>query len=180
MTSPFLNSGASSNSSTSNITVNSIKPNALGNIILPLKTTLASLNDTNISAPINAQQLTYNSSTQKWQNSTPSTFSTALSALTDCAVSGLANDNVLYYNSTNSKWENKALQESDITSLSTDLSACEKTSNKNSSLGYCPLDINSLVPIANIPSLSESQITNLTTDLRKNPLIKMLQVDTVH
>ena len=40
-----------------------------------------------------------------------------------------------------------------------------KIANKNTSLGYCPLDINLLVPIANIPSLSESQITNLSTDL---------------
>ena len=45
------------------------------------------------------------------------------------------------------------------------MSACEKTANKNVASGYCPLDINSLVPIANIPSIAESYITNLTTDL---------------
>ena len=89
MSNPFLSNGGSnsSSSSSSNITVNSIKPNALGNISIPLKTTSASLNDTNISAPSNAQQLTYNSTTQKWQNTTPSTFTTSLSNLNDCAVS---------------------------------------------------------------------------------------------
>ena len=88
------------------------------------------MNDVNIATPSNAQQLTYNSTTQKWQNSTPSTFTTALSALTDCSVSSLANDNILYYNSTNSKWQNKNLQESDTTNLTSDLSSCEKTANK--------------------------------------------------
>ena len=108
MSNPFLSIGGScTSSSSSDITVNGIKANALGNVVLPLKTTLASLNDTNILTPSNAQQLTYNSTTQKWCNTTPSTFTTALSALTDCSVSSLANDNILYYNSTNSKWQMK-------------------------------------------------------------------------
>ena len=41
----------------------------------------------------------------------------------------------------------------------------KKTANKNVASGYCSLDSNSLVPVANIPTLSESKITNLTTDL---------------
>ena len=135
-----------------------VKANALGNIVLALKTTLASLNDVNIATPSNAQQLTYNSTTQKWCNTTPSTFTTALSALTDCSVSSLANDNILYYNSTNSKWQNKNLQESDITNLTSDLSSCEKTANKNAASGYCPLDSNSLVPTANIPTSYIAQV----------------------
>ena len=82
MSNPFLNAGNSSTSSSSaGITVNGIKANALNNILLPLKTTLASLNDVNIATPSNAQQLTYNSTTQKWCNTTPSTFTTALSAV---------------------------------------------------------------------------------------------------
>ena len=128
-------------------------------------TYLRSLYDVGISNVQNNQLLSYDSTTQKWVNSTPATVTTSLSALTDCSVGSLVNNNVLYYNSTNSKWENKALQESYLTSLSTDLSACEKTSNKNISSGYCGLDVNSLVSVSNLPSISESKVINLTTDL---------------
>ena len=41
----------------------------------------------------------------------------------------------------------------------------KKTANKNVAAGYCPLDVNSLVPISNLPSISESLVTNLSTDL---------------
>ena len=37
--------------------------------------------------------------------------------------------------------------------------------SKNNANGLCGLDSNSLVPVANIPNLSESTKTNLTTDL---------------
>ena len=150
MSNPFMSTTGSSTAA--NILVNGVKANANGNITIPVGASyLSSLNNCSITTPTNAQQLTYNSTTQKSQNSTPSTFTTSLSDLTDCSVSSLVNNNVLYYNSTNSKWQNKALGESDITNLSSDLSACEKTANKNVASGYCPLDINSLVPIASIP-----------------------------
>ena len=166
MTSSFMNYTSGSTSSSSTISVNGVKANANGNITIPVGASyLSSLNDCSITTPSNAQQLKYNSTNQKWQNTSPATFTTALSALNDCYVSSIVNNNVLYYNSTNSKWQNKALGESDITNLSSDLSACEKTANKNVASGYCPLDINSLVPVANIPSIAESYITNLTTDL---------------
>ena len=49
--------------------------------------------------------------------------------------------------------------------MTTDLYNCEKVANKGVSNGYCGLDTNSLVPLINIPNLSESQINNLTNDL---------------
>lgn len=41
----------------------------------------------------------------------------------------------------------------------------ENSQNRGIANGYAPLDANSFVPLANIPSLPESQITNLTADL---------------
>ena len=41
----------------------------------------------------------------------------------------------------------------------------KKIANKGIANGYCGLDTNSLVPVANIPNIAESQINNLNTDL---------------
>ena len=95
---PFI---SSSNNSSTNIKVNNQKSNVLGNISVPL----SSCPDVSISAPTNAQQLTYNSTLSQWTNTTPSTLTTALSALTDCSISDPVANNALIYDSTSSKWK---------------------------------------------------------------------------
>lgn len=66
--------------------------------------TLASLTDTDITAPSNGQVLTFDSTSEKWENSTPATPS--LAGLSDTAVTDPSNGQVLTYNSTSGKWEN--------------------------------------------------------------------------
>jgi len=67
---------------------------------------LADLTDTAISSPTNGQALVYNSTTQKWENTTPVN---SLSGLSDANISSASDKNILQFNSTSNKWENKAL-----------------------------------------------------------------------
>jgi len=60
--------------------------------------------------------LTYNSSTEKWENSVIISGAGTLDGLTDTDISSVADMQVLAYNSTSSKWENTTLI--DIDSLS--------------------------------------------------------------
>ena len=60
-----------------------------------------------------------------------------------------------------------SLAESDISGLTSDLSACEKFINKGALNGYCGLDDNSLISLSNLPSIPEAYIANLPTDLAK-------------
>jgi hypothetical protein len=55
--------------------------------------------------------------------------------------------------------------EAQVTNLTADLAATEKSANKGAASGYAPLDSSSKVPATNLPSLPESQITNLVSDL---------------
>lgn len=66
--------------------------------------TLASLTDTDITTPSNGQVLTYDSTSEKWENSTPATPS--LAGLSDTVVTDPSNGQVLTYNGTSEKWEN--------------------------------------------------------------------------
>ena len=43
----------------------------------------------------------------------------------------------LYYNG--SHWINQNISENNVSHLTSDLLSCEKTTNKNSANGYCPL-----------------------------------------
>ena len=65
----------------------------------------------------------------------------------------------LYYNG--SQWINQNIGEINVSNLTSDLLSCEKTCNKNSADGYCPLDQNKLIPNSNIPQLSFSNLTNI-------------------
>ena len=51
------------------------------------------------------------------------------------------------------------MSESKITNLTTDLSACEKSANKNVASGYCPLDSNIFVPLSNLGNCTNNTIT---------------------
>ena len=81
MSNPFLNY----NNGNSNLKVNNQKANSLGNISVALST----LPDVNISSVENAQQLTYNTTLQKWCNASASSVTTALQDLTDCDISNV-------------------------------------------------------------------------------------------
>ena len=83
----------------------------------------------------------------------------------DVSISSLNNAQVLTYDSIAFKWINSNITESQITNLTTDLSSCEKISNKGIYNGYCGIDTNTLISVSNIPNLSESQINNLNNDL---------------
>ena len=47
-----------------------------------------------------------------------------------------------------------------MTNLTSDLLNCEKTANKSIANGYAPLDLNTLIPLINIPSLYFSKLSN--------------------
>ena len=66
---------------------------------------LSDLTDVTFSSLSNGQYLTYNSTSQKWENTTAS-FTTSLSGLTDVALSSLVDGQVLSYNSNTQKWVN--------------------------------------------------------------------------
>ena len=58
------------------------------------------------------------------------------------------------------------LAESDITNLTTDLAATEKTANKGAASGYAPLNSSSQVPIANLPTGTTSSTVAIGNDAR--------------
>ena len=57
-----------------------------------------------------------------------------------------------------------SLSESKITNLTSDLLSCEKSANKNIASGYCPLDSNILVPLANLPQIDHANLLNKGTN----------------
>lgn len=75
--------------------------------------TLAGLNDVNISSPSTGQALIYNSTTQKWENGAGGGGSSTFAGLNDVSVAGVADKDIARYNSTTQKWE----KSSDLTDL---------------------------------------------------------------
>ena len=75
--------------------------------------TLAGLNDVNISSPSTGQALIYNSTTQKWVNGAGGGGSSTFAGLNDVDVAGVADKDIARYNSTTQKWE----KSSDLTDL---------------------------------------------------------------
>ena len=53
-----------------------------------------------------------------------------LGSLLDVSISSLNNSQVLTYSSTSTKWINSNITESQITNLTTELSNCDKITNK--------------------------------------------------
>ena len=134
MTNPFMYYGTGSSSS---VSVNGIKPNIRGNVILPL----AKLPDCTIANPTNSQCLIYNGGV--WTNEDITTSGILpipyLNTDHDVLLSNLTDKDILSYNASTTKWNNistidlsniPSLPESKITNLTTDLSACEKAVNK--------------------------------------------------
>ena len=75
--------------------------------------TLAGLNDVNISSPTDGQALVYDNATQKWVNRAGGGGSSTFAGLNDVDVAGVANKDIARFNSTTQKWE----KSSDLTNL---------------------------------------------------------------
>ena len=82
-----------------------------------------------------------------------------ISDISSFTITNPSTGQFLYYNG--SQWINQNISEINVSNLTSDLLSCEKTINKNSANGYCPLDQNKLVPNSNIPQLSFSNLTNI-------------------
>jgi hypothetical protein len=75
--------------------------------------TLAGLNDVNISSPTDGQALVYDNATQKWVNRAGGGGSSTFAGLNDVDVAGVANKDIARFNSSTNKWE----KSSDLTDL---------------------------------------------------------------
>ena len=75
--------------------------------------TLAGLNDVNISRPTDGQALVYDNATQKWVNGAGGGGSSTFAGLNDVNVTGVQNGDIARYNSTTQKWTDS----SDLTDL---------------------------------------------------------------
>ena len=75
--------------------------------------TLAGLNDVNISSPTDGQALVYDNATQKWVNGAGGGGSSTFAGLNDVNVTGVQNGDIARYNSTTQKWTDS----SDLTDL---------------------------------------------------------------
>lgn len=75
--------------------------------------TLAGLNDVNISSPTDGQALVYDNATQKWINGAGGGGSSTFAGLNDVNVQGVQNGDIARYNSTTQKWTDS----SDLTDL---------------------------------------------------------------
>ena len=75
--------------------------------------TLAGLNDVNISSPTDGQALVYDNATQKWVNRAGGGGSSTFAGLNDVNVQGVQNGDIARYNSTTNKWTDS----SDLTDL---------------------------------------------------------------
>lgn len=75
--------------------------------------TLAGLNDVNISSPTDGQALVYDNATGKWVNRAGGGGSSTFAGLNDVDVAGVANKDIARFNSSTNKWE----KSSDLTDL---------------------------------------------------------------
>ena len=67
--------------------------------------TLAGLNDVNISSPTDGQALVYDNATGKWVNRAGGGGSSTFAGLNDVDVAGVANKDIARFNSSTNKWE---------------------------------------------------------------------------
>jgi flagellar basal body rod protein FlgF len=67
--------------------------------------TLAGLNDVNISSPTDGQALVFDNATQKWVNGAGGGGSSTFAGLNDVNVQGVANKDIARFNSSTNKWE---------------------------------------------------------------------------
>lgn len=75
--------------------------------------TLAGLNDVNISSPTDGQALVYDETTHKWVNRAGGGGSSTFAGLNDVDVAGVANKDIARFNSSTNKWE----KSTDLTDL---------------------------------------------------------------
>ena len=97
--------------------------------------------DVSIIQPLlSGQVLVFNG--EIWQNLVPQNLvNDTMGSFLDVNISSLKNAQYLSYSSTLQKWIKTNITESNVTNLVNNLSLCEKLANKNTSNGYCGLDI---------------------------------------
>ena len=104
MTNPFMFYGTGSSSS---VSVNGIKPNIRGNVILPL----AKLPDCTIANPTSNQLLVYNGAV--WTNENAGTQGVLpqpyINGCGDVTLSNTQNNELLSFDYTSQKWKNKSI-----------------------------------------------------------------------
>ena len=84
----------------------SINKIQVDNTIYSIADELNELSDIAISSPTDNQILKYNSTSQKWENTNPTSVIVDLDDLTDVDITSPANGQALIYDSTSQKWEN--------------------------------------------------------------------------
>jgi hypothetical protein len=78
--------------------------------------TLAGLNDVNISSPTDGQALVFDNATQKWVNGAGGGGSSTFAGLNDVDVAGVANKDIARFNSSTNEWEkSSALTDLELT-----------------------------------------------------------------
>ena len=123
--------------------------------------TLAGLNDVNISSPTDGQALVYDNATGKWVNRAGGGGSSTFAGLNDVDVAGVADKNIARFNSSTNKWE----KSSDLTDL--ELSVSQLSSSVLSIAG----DVDTL-------ELTVSQMSASTLPYNANTSIKQ-KIDNV-
>lgn len=136
---------------------------------------------TDLTAGVQTSLSNADSAVQSINGKTGTSVSLATTDLSDTGISSPSDGQVLTYNVASSKWKNQAvpsapvtsvagktgavtLTEGDITSLTSDLAATEKTANKGQANGYAGLDSGSKVPATSLGGSSASSSTFLRGD----------------
>jgi len=128
---------------------------------------LASCSDVSITSPATNNFLQYNATAGKWEN-TSVTIDTTIASLSDTSITAPTSNQFLQYNATTSKWQNQSVTiDTTLASLS-DTSISEGVGIDQNFLFWNNTDSKweaKLLQSSDIPSLAESKITNLTSDL---------------
>ena len=136
------------------------------NLNLPSEVSqLSGLTDVTINLPANGQQLVYCSGSSTWVNTTITSQNPSLTSLVGVAISNLNNGDVLTFNTGSDTWNNQ--QPATVAlALCSDVTITTPANRNlliyNSTASKWD---NDNLQASDIPSLAESKITNLTSDL---------------
>ena len=98
-------------------------------------TAFANMSDVDFDNLQNGQVPVYNSTSQKWENSSGGGGASALNDLTDVTITSASNGQVLKYDSTNSKWINSADNGAVIDDSTTSASKVWSSNKTNTEIG---------------------------------------------
>jgi len=125
---------------------------------------LSDLNDTNITEPENNNFLQYNASTNNWVNQAV-TIDTTLASLSDVNVGSISSNQGLIYD--NNKWTNQTISHLNLSNIGTNTHAQIDSfiNSAGATGGIATLDSNAKLTASQIPTLAESNITGLVSDI---------------